>query len=77
LSSKSSGDQRILSTRHRCKEWLVPSKRKKVVPDPNSVFVNIEQIHQAQIEAGRIEESSAEESNSERSESKASCIVVG
>ena len=58
-------------------ELAKPSKRKKVVPDPNSVFVNIEQIHQAQIEAGRIEEASTEESNSERSESESSCIVVG
>jgi len=26
---------------------LMPSKRKKVVPDPNSVFVDIEKIHKA------------------------------
>ena len=58
-------------------ELAKPSKKKKVVPDPNSVFVDIEQIHQAQIEAGRAEESSAEESDSERSEREASCIVVG
>ena len=58
-------------------ELAKPSKRKKVVPDPNSLFVNIEQIHQAQIEAGRAEETPAEESDSERSESEASCIVVG
>ena len=58
-------------------ELAKPSKRKKVVPDPNSVFVDIEQIHRAQIAAGRIEEPPAEESDSERSESEASCIVVG
>ena len=53
-----------------------PSKKKKVVPNPNSVFVDIEQIHMAQVEAGRIEASSAEESDSIRSESESSCIVV-
>src|SRR3954469_499177 len=41
-----------------------PSKRKKVVPDPNCLFATIEQIRQAQIDAGRIEESTAEESGS-------------
>ena len=54
-----------------------PSKRRKVVTDPNSQFASIEQIHQAQIEAGRIEDSSAEESEAESIESEASCIVVG
>ena len=58
-------------------ELARPSKRKKVVPDPNSLFVNIEQIHQAQIEAGRVEKDPAEESDSERSESESSCIIVG
>ena len=58
-------------------ELAKPSKRKKVVPDPNSVFVDIEQIHRAQIEAGRAEESPDEESDTERSEREASCIVVG
>lgn len=53
-----------------------PSKRKKVVMDPNDVFASIEQIHQAQIAAGRIEGSVAEESGSECAESDASCIVV-
>ena len=54
-----------------------PSRRKKVVTDPNSVFASIEQIHQAQIDAGRIEGSVAEESESESTESEASCIEVG
>jgi 4-hydroxybenzoate polyprenyltransferase len=54
-----------------------PSKRKKVVVDPNNLFASIEQIHQAQIDAGRIEGSVAEESGSESAESDASCIVVG
>jgi hypothetical protein len=54
-----------------------PSKRKKVVTDPNVQFATIEQIHQAQIEVGRIEASMAEESESESIESEASCIEVG
>ena len=58
-------------------ELARPSKKKKVVLDPNSLFVDIEQIHRAQIEAGRAEESPDEESDSERSERDASCIVVG
>lgn len=58
-------------------ELARPSKRKKVVPDPNSQFVNIEQIYQAQIDASRVEESTAEESDSSQSESESSCIIVG
>jgi hypothetical protein len=54
-----------------------PSKRKKVVTDPNVQFATIEQIHQAQIEAGRIVEPMVEESDSESIESEGSCIVVG
>ena len=54
-----------------------PSRRKRVVPDPNKKFASIEQVHRAQIEVGRIEESGNEESGSESSESGASCIVVG
>ena len=57
-------------------EATAKTRRKKVVPDPNSVFANIEDIHRAQVEAGRIEDTSAEESGSESSESEASCIVV-
>ena len=74
-------DQTHLQQRFEAQEVQLelarPSKRKKVVPDPNSLFVDIEQIHQAQIEAGRAEESPDEESDSERSEREASCIVVG
>jgi 4-hydroxybenzoate polyprenyltransferase len=54
-----------------------PSRRKKVVTDPNSVFATIEQIHQAQIDAGRIVEPVVEESESESTKSEASCIRVG
>ena len=58
-------------------EATAKTKRKKVVPDPNTQFASIEQVHKAQIEAGRIEDSIAEESGSESSDSDASCIVVG
>ncbi|KAK3904424.1 hypothetical protein C8A05DRAFT_13697, partial [Staphylotrichum tortipilum] len=37
-------------------------RRRRVVPDPNQRFVNIEQIHRAQVAAGRIEDPVAEES---------------
>ena len=57
-------------------EATVKTKRKKVVPDPNTQFASIEQVHKAQIEAGRIDNSIAEESGSESSDSDASCIVV-
>jgi hypothetical protein len=57
-------------------EAIRPSKRKKVVPDPNSKFVNIEQIHRAQIQAGRINATVSEENGSKSGESEASCIVV-
>ena len=57
-------------------EAIRPSKRKKVVPDPNSKFVNIEQIHRAQIQAGRFDLLAIEESGSESGESEASYIVV-
>jgi hypothetical protein len=60
-------------------EAIQPSKRKRVVPDPNSKFVDIEQIHQAQIQAGRIDagvSEKIEESGSESGEAEASCIVV-
>ena len=61
-------------------EGLKPSKRRKVVPDPNRVFANIENIGAAQVEAGRsVENSEEEEVDSERKseESEAvSCISV-
>ena len=34
-------------------ERIKPTKRKKVVPDPNSIFATIEDIRKAQQEAGR------------------------
>jgi hypothetical protein len=61
-------------------ERLKPSKRRRVVPDPNQVFADIENIRQAQEEAGRsVENSEEEESDSEQEseESEAvSCISV-
>jgi len=57
-------------------EAAQPSKRKRVVTDPNERFATIQLIHQAQIEAGRIKEPAAEESDSESTDSVASCIVV-
>ena len=61
-------------------ERLMPSKRKKVVPDPNSVFVDIEKIHKAQKEVGRISSESSNSLETEDSESESSeassCIVV-
>ena len=57
-------------------EAAQPSKRKRVVTDPNERFATIQQIHQAQIEAGRIKEPAAEESDSKSTDSVASCIVV-
>jgi hypothetical protein len=53
-----------------------PSRRKKVVTDPNVQFATIEQIHQAQIDAGRIVEPMVEKSESESTELEASCIQV-
>ena len=34
-------------------ERIKPTKRKKVVPDPNSIFATIEDIRKAQQKAGR------------------------
>jgi len=51
---------------------LMPSKRKKVVPDPNSVFVDIEKIYKAQKEVGRISSESSNSSETEDSKSKSS-----
>ena len=52
-------------------------RRKRVVPDPNQRFVNIEQIRRAQIAAGRVENPVAEESRPESPEEAEDCIVVG
>ena len=51
-------------------------KRKRVVPDPNQLFVNIEQVHKAQVAVGRIEDLPAEESRSESPEVVRECIVI-
>ena len=52
-------------------------KRKRVAPDPNQKFVNIEQIHRAQVAVGRVENQVVEESSSESSDEADDCIVVG
>ena len=51
-------------------------RRKRVAPDPNQRFVNIEQIHRAQIAAGRIENPVAEERRSESPGEAGDCIVI-
>lgn len=57
-------------------EALQPSRRRRVEPDPNALFVNTQQIHRAQIEVGRIEEDMVEQSDHEPNDSQGSCIVV-
>ena len=61
-------------------ERLRPTKRRKVVPDPNTTFTTIDDVHRAQVEAGRIEVESEEEdttSELEEEESEAEdCIVA-
>jgi len=57
-------------------EGTTTGRRKRVVPDPNQRFVNIEQIHRAQIAAGRIEDPVAEEGRPESPEEAGDCIVV-
>ena len=51
-------------------ERLRPTKRRKVVPDPNTTFSTIEDIYKAQAEAGRIEVESEEEDTTSKSEKK-------
>jgi len=58
-------------------EGTTTGRRKRVVPDPNQRFVNIEQIRRAQIAAGRIENPVAEESRSENPDEARDYIVVG
>jgi hypothetical protein len=58
-------------------EGTTTSRRKRVVPDPNERFVNIEQIRRAQVAAGRVEGAVAEESRPESPEEAEDCIVVG
>ena len=61
-------------------ERLKPSKRRKVVPDPNQTFADIENIRQSQRAAGRsVEPSDNEEINSESESERSetvSCISV-
>jgi len=61
-------------------ERLKPSRRRKVVPDPNGVFANINNIRQAQREVGRVESESEESEGLEESysedEEAEDCIVA-
>jgi len=41
-------------------ERLKPTKRRRVVPDPNTIFATINDIHRAQVEAGRFDSESSE-----------------
>ena len=51
-------------------------KRRKVQPDPNSVFVNIEAIHRAQVAAGEIVECEADRAEAGDSSGTNGCVVV-
>jgi len=53
------------------------SRRRRVVPDPNQRFVNIEQIYRAQVAAGWVKDLVAEESRPESPEEADDYIVVG
>ena len=59
---------------------LRPTKRRKVVPDLNTTFATIEDVHKAQVEAGRIEVESEEEDTTSEAEDEESdgseCIVA-
>jgi hypothetical protein len=61
-------------------ERLKPTKRRKVVPDPNAIFATIEDIHRAQKEAGRFssdeEEEEEEEDEDSEDERVGDCIVA-
>jgi len=57
-------------------EGSITVGRKRVVPDQNRLFVNIEQIHRAHLAIGRAEDSLAEESEPESPEAVEDCIVV-
>ena len=57
-------------------EGTTTGRRKRVVPDPNQWFVNIEQIRRAQIAAGRVEDPVAEEIRSESPGKARDCIIV-
>ena len=61
-------------------ERLKPTRRRKVVPDPNGVFADIVNIRRAQQEAGRLASESEESEESDVSESEEEevedCIVA-
>lgn len=61
-------------------ERMKPTKRKKVIPEPNSVFARIEEIHEAQVEAGRFDSEDSEEEEEEELETEnervEDCIVA-
>ncbi|KAK4140126.1 uncharacterized protein C8A04DRAFT_15220 [Dichotomopilus funicola] len=54
-----------------------PSRRRRVVPDPNDLFVKIQQVHRAQIAVGRIEDNTVEESDGQAPERTRDTIVCG
>jgi len=49
-------------------ERLKPTKRRKVVPDPNTIFADIDNIQRAQEEAGRFDSESFELETTSESE---------
>jgi len=61
-------------------ERLKPTKRRRVVPDPNTIFATIDDIHRAQVEAGRFDlessDSSEDSESEEESEGAEDCIVA-
>ena len=61
-------------------ERLRPTKRRRVVPDPNTTFATIEDVYKAQVEAGRIEVELEEEDTTSESEEEESeeedCIIA-
>lgn len=51
-------------------KWLRPTKWRKVVPNPNSVFADIKAIHRAQVQARRLDSKEEEEKSESESESE-------
>jgi hypothetical protein len=49
-------------------ERLKPTKRRKVVPDPNTIFADIANIRRAQEEAGRFDSEPSESETTSESE---------
>lgn len=56
---------------------LQPSRRRRVEPDPNAVFVNTHWIHRAQIAARRIEGAAVGQGNCESVDSRGWFIHCG